>query len=336
MSVTALCIGFAVVTATIGAGAAAKGGVNQHTAKKITANADERLVEGAERLNLLRKECNKSLENLGKEKLYVLNNDMQKFLSAFSQLKNVDFTTSEGLNELSKMNIQQKDFDEIVHITNIAKSIAAGTASGAVGGALTAFGAYGAAMTFATASTGTAISTLSGVAATNATLAFFGGGSLAAGGMGVAGGSAVLGGVIAGPAIMIMGIILNAQTGKNLENAKAYSAQADAVIAEYEAGGDECIAIRRRTYMFYNLLARLDAYFLPLIYRMEEIIAEEGVDYSRFTLDSKKTIAGVASTAVTIKAVLDTPILSESGTLTEESELMVGQTIQKIEEIEMV
>ena len=43
-----------------------------------------------------------------------------------------------------------------------------------------------------TASTGTAISTLSGAAATKATLAWLGGGALAAGGFGVAGGVVVL------------------------------------------------------------------------------------------------------------------------------------------------
>lgn len=59
----------------------------------------------------------------------------------------------------------------------------------------------------ATASTGTAISTLSGAAATNATLAWFGGGSLATGGLGMAGGTVVLGGLVAVPAIIIMGLI---------------------------------------------------------------------------------------------------------------------------------
>jgi hypothetical protein len=53
-----------------------------------------------------------------------------------------------------------------------------------IGGA--AFGAWSGAMAFGAASTGTAISALSGIAATNATLAFLGGGSLAAGGLGIA------------------------------------------------------------------------------------------------------------------------------------------------------
>lgn len=48
---------------------------------------------------------------------------------------------------------------------------------------------------YGTASTGTAISTLSGIAAYNATMASLGGGSLATGGMGILGGGAVMGGV---------------------------------------------------------------------------------------------------------------------------------------------
>jgi hypothetical protein len=49
------------------------------------------------------------------------------------------------------------------------------------------FAAFGSVGMLATASTGTAIGTLSGAAATNATLAWLGGGALSAGGFGMAG-----------------------------------------------------------------------------------------------------------------------------------------------------
>lgn len=52
------------------------------------------------------------------------------------------------------------------------------------------------------ASTGASIAGLSGVAATNATLAWFGGGALTAGGAGMAGGAMVLGGFIAVPLVV--------------------------------------------------------------------------------------------------------------------------------------
>ena len=46
-------------------------------------------------------------------------------------------------------------------------------------------------------------------------------------------------------------------------------------------------------------------------------------DYSQFRQESKKTIAAAASTAASIKAVLDTPLLAEDGSLTLESEKLM-------------
>ena len=72
--------------------------------------------------------------------------------------------------------------------------------------------------------------------------------------------------------------------------------------------------------MFYNLLARLDTYFLPLIYKMEDIFENDGDDYNKYSKESKAIVASCASIAVSIKSVLDTPILSDDGLLTNESE----------------
>lgn len=55
-------------------------------------------------------------------------------------------------------------------------------------GGVTATGIYSGVSTFGVASTGTAISTLSGVVAKKATLACLGGGALAVGGLGILGG----------------------------------------------------------------------------------------------------------------------------------------------------
>ncbi|MYN66916.1 MAG: hypothetical protein F4X11_18095 [Acidobacteria bacterium] len=75
-----------------------------------------------------------------------------------------------------------------------------GLAGTTAGISMAAFGptaALAVATTFGTASTGTAISALSGAAATNAALAWLGGGALAAGGGGMAAGNALL--ALAGP-----------------------------------------------------------------------------------------------------------------------------------------
>ena len=82
-------------------------------------------------------------------------------------------------------------------------------AGGLTVGAVTAIGAYGIVGAVGTASTGTAIATLSGAAATNATLAALGGGALAAGGLGMTGGAVALAGIFALP--VLAGIAIGAE-----------------------------------------------------------------------------------------------------------------------------
>ncbi len=328
MPLPILFIGIIAATGATGAGAGIKAGFDQHKAKLLNNNSNDRLETSAYRLENARLQCRDALEALGKEKLFVLNGSMQRFLDLFTQLKNVDFRDSLGLEELKNFHIDQKEFEELAAPKTLAGSLAAGAIGGVAGGAITALGAYSAAGALASASTGTAISTLSGIAAQNATLAFFGGGSLAAGGMGVAGGTMILSGFVAGPALLVLGSVVGAKAAKNLDNAKANAAMTDVYCEQYENGTIQCISIRRRTYMFYSLLARLDASFLHMISEMDDIIRNEGIDYSRFTSESKKKIASAAASAVTIKTILDTPLLNEDGSLTEAS----NQVIYKLTE----
>lgn len=96
-----------------------------------------------------------------------------------------------------------------------------GATLGAVGGVAASGATYSAVMALGTASTGTAISALSGIAAENAALAALGGGSLAAGGGGIALGTSVLGYATLGVGLLVGGI--------------AYSMKADSIA---EKAGD--------------------------------------------------------------------------------------------------
>jgi hypothetical protein len=88
------------------------------------------------------------------------------------------------------------DVDEV--LGRAAKAVAGGLAAGGIA----AGGAFAATAAFASASTGTAIASLSGVAATNATFAALGGGALSAGGFGILGGIVALTG---GAALIAVG-----------------------------------------------------------------------------------------------------------------------------------
>lgn len=319
MPLPLLFIGVAAATGTFGVGSTIKAAIDANKAKLINKNANEIVQDSIDWLNAQRFACGRSLTKLGEEKMYVLGSTVTEFLDTFQKIKNVDFREAEGLEELQKLHVDVNTFTEMRSLVNFTTSLVGGTVAGTVSGALVAFGAYGAAQALAVASTGTAIASLSGAAATNATLAFFGGGSLAAGGLGMAGGVAVLGGLVAGPTLAVMGLVAGNAAKKNLEKAYTNKAEAVQISSQLNVAGLQCETIRRRTYMFYNLLARLDTYFLPLIYKMEDIFEKEGDDYSKYPEESKKVIASCVSIAVTIKSVLDTPLLTDDGLLTEES-----------------
>jgi hypothetical protein len=101
---------------------------------------------------------------------------------------------------------------------NAGMNAAISAGVGSIAGGALAVGAWSLVTLFGSASTGTAIAGLSGVAATNATLAWFGGGALAAGGTGVAGGMTVLGGIVAIPLVYVAAKSAH-KKAKNFEDA---------------------------------------------------------------------------------------------------------------------
>jgi hypothetical protein len=318
-------IGIAIAAAALGAGKGIKAGIDNKDAKDLNKSANEIITEAKKELEEARQASNTALEALGSKKLFILDNSIKRFIASFEKLKNVRLEDSAGLDELNKFRFDKQSADELKEMKDYISSLLGGAAAGALGGALAAFGAYGAAMTFGTASTGTAIASLGGIAAYNATMAFLGGGALAAGGLGMAGGMMVLGGLVAGPALAIMGFIVGAKAAANLDNAKSNLAEAQKIAGELKTMCVLCHSIQRRSYMFERLLIRLDALFFPLIFGMETIISQKGDDWHGFNDEEKKTIAAAASIAKAVKTVLDTPILTEEGKITEESAQVAGE-----------
>ncbi len=333
MPIPFLFIAAGVGSGLVGVGKGIKAGIDQKDANNTNEMAERKIEKAKEKVNESRKNCGNAIDSLGKRKVAVLDGSIKTFINEFEKLNHVELTESSGLNELQKMVLDKKSFTELKDLQSMASSLAGGLASGAMAGALTAFGAYGAAGALATASTGTAIASLSGAAATNATLAFFGGGSLAAGGLGMAGGTAVLGGLVAGPTLAVLGFVAGAKASKNLDAANANYAKAKEFEEEMKTAAALCYGIRRRSAMFNRFLIRLQTVFDPLVYDMTQIINEKGTDFREFSDNEKKCVASAMSLAGAIKAVLDTPILDDEGNLTEESGEIINITQKKVDEI---
>lgn len=318
-------IAVAVATGFIGVGKSVKAAVDTHDANKTNEKANDIIEAAKKSVECARKSCGVNLNKLGKKKITILDSSVNHFIKSFRKLKNVNFQGSKGLDEMGQLCIDSAEFEELRELGNFATSILGGVAGGALGGAITAFGAYSAAGTFAAASTGTAIASLSGAAATNATLAFFGGGSLATGGLGIAGGTMVLGGLVAGPALAIMGFVVGAKASAAKDEAYSNLAKAKKISAELMVAIDLCNSISSKCNMYVNLLNKLDTYFKPLIDIIDEAINLHGTDYNKFSQEQKQATAASASIAKAIKIVLDTPILDSDGNITKESGRILNQ-----------
>lgn len=329
MPIPFLFIAAGAAPAVLGLGKTAKAGFDQKKASDINQQAQNLSRIAAMRANQSRKNSGEALASLGEKKSWILNNSVTPFLNAFEQLQNVELADSVGLEELQKFQIDRQSLEELRELSCVAASLLGGAVSGTALGAITAFGAYNGAMVFGAASTGTAIASLHGVAATNATLAFLGGGSLASGGLGMAGGTAVLGGLVAGPALAVMGLILGTKASSNKDRAYENLAEAKKFQEEMAAVQELCKGIRMRATMFQRLLICLDALFSPMVYSLEQIIAASGTDFSQYTLEEKSAVAASCALAKAVKTVLDTPILTEDGMLTKESAHVSG-SVQKI------
>ena len=120
-----------------------------------------------------------------------------------------------------------------------------------------------------------------------------------------------------------MGLVMLKAGSKKLDDAYSNLAEARKISEELENLTISTNAIRRRTQMFERLLIRVDCMFSEAIYNLEKVINDYGIDYSSYNDDSKKIVASNIKLAETTKAILDTPILTDNGSISEESDKLI-------------
>jgi len=253
---------FIIAGAAIGlAGAGIKKGFDakqkNEEAENIVASAENRLVIPLENFKKKQKGIEDFLSDFARFKIMIFKVQIQNFINFIKTCK-ASANSELNIENISLTNEELHNLE--LEITTV-QDMSSGLAKGATSGALIAFGTYGAVGTFAAASTGTAISTLSGAAATNATLAWLGGGSLAIGGGGMALGTAVLGGVIAAPLIAITGFSMNSKAEKNLTTAHEYSEDVDIEIERMQLKIEEFKAIKKSVNALGNTIVQISDRF---------------------------------------------------------------------------
>ncbi|MER6364481.1 hypothetical protein [Kitasatospora sp. NPDC001527] len=205
------------------------------------------------------------------------------------------------------------------------KALAGALAGGAATGYSVGMGTFLTVGAFATASTGTAISGLSGAAATSATLAWLGGGSLAAGGGGVAAGTTALTLVVAAPVVLSLAAVGEWQS-RRLRRGQQEAAQeldqAEADMAEAEEAASE---VHERSMDMRRVLRDLR---FALLRRLPSFTAlVEGCDdYALYDAHQRAEVAAMVDLAALAAMVMSCPITDADGRLTEQSRRVVADT----------
>lgn len=307
-----ILLGTAVATGVVGAAKGVKGVIDSNEADEVFERAEIILENSKQKIEKHRKNALKSLEDLGKKKIEVASEELTQFVNEFSKIKNINLSEIKENMDLINLNFNENSLKEMKSIGLGATSVLTGVGSGIAAGTLLAWGSYGAVSALGVASTGTAIAGLSGAAATNATLAWLGGGSLAAGGGGMALGTAVLGGLVAGPALLIAGGIFGAKAEEKLNNAHSNLSKAKKIEKELEVAGSELEAVVLLANQMNEFLEKLRNSLYISIRKIKKLTAISN-DWNDFDIEEKELIMLSLKLAQLIKLLLDTSVLDDAG-----------------------
>lgn len=294
--------GAAALAGAGGVGAGIHGAVKMKDAKDTMESADRRHRRNIARFEEQNTLTTTSMDNLGTLELEILAS-FSKFSEVFEKIHN-----KPEFEKISKDGVHLPSYTaEELKRTSVGAGVLLGGLGGAAAGTAGGFAAAGATtaavMALGTASTGTAIASLSGVAATNATLAALGGGALAAGGGGMALGSAVLGGATLGVGLLVGGVIFSI-TGKKLSD-KADKAWSQMLQAEEEINKicDYLVELDNVAGQYYHTMSAVKKIYDEKLQNMVTLVTVfNRRDWNEYAKEEK---AIVESTSLLVKILFD-------------------------------
>ena len=344
-----LLLGGAVAAGLAGLAKTGEALSNNDKAQQLIDSAKAMYDESKDDLESQREITSEDLDSLGRVKITSWSDDIGTFSKLYSMFKKVELQGDVELNSQLKLQISSADMFQNMQTASMKATEIMNAGFSSLGaGALAGVASYGGAMLFASASTGTAIASLSGVAATNATLAWFGGGSLAAGGLGIAGGTFVLGGIVAGPVLAVAGFIMAAKSEENLAKAEETYSEAELACEKMKTMVDFMKGVSRisknyedfiisfskryKEHLAYLSKVRQDAYETQKNFFMNRIRkflgAEIKIDYAKLDKHEQEVLHITWLMTQILYSALTAPILTDNGDLDEN----VTDTLYSIKE----
>ena len=279
------------IASVTGGGLAIHGGLKMKDASDKMKDAQNRVETAKGNFETTNLDTTNLMDDVGKKELTILNSfsefsdTIEKIQGRpdFKEIKQdgIDIAEYEG-EELKKVSVG----------AGILLGGIGGSALGTAGGFAAAGVTTSAVMAFGVASTGTAISSLSGVAAVNATLAALGGGALAAGGGGMALGTVVLGVSSLGIGLLIGGIIFNFTGGTLSDKADEALIQSFETEKEINKVISFLNELKKTAKVFYDRLIDIERIYIKYLADVKLIVDKHTVwsEYSNEEKDKVETL----------------------------------------------
>ncbi|WP_119759987.1 hypothetical protein [Deinococcus cavernae] len=257
----------------------------------------------------------------------ILATSVARFVELY--LRHKDKLNNSAVDFQVRLNLRPKDVAAFEAAQVSALEMAGGLGTAALAGAGAGATAIAGATALGTASTGVAISSLSGAAAHSAMLAWFGGGSLAAGGGGMALGTAVLGGIFVAPA-MLVGAMAAARKGEQrVTQATEFAAEVDKAIAEMGLRTTAFTAAIKRMDEVQDVTERLSQHLTAQVQECERL-ERQGLEIEASKKQFVHAICQAALTCKSLKDVMKIPVVDEHFAVTAESGHMVSTMRQSL------
>lgn len=319
-------------TAKIGkAAVGVQGFQNRKIAKAVTEICTEYYDAAAEVTEERRGRLNYAIVDFGEYRLKVLHQVVSRFLDYLTQLERKNAAkeyeiligaeiSTEKLAEFERLDMAVSEALRTTALTG-AFGVAAVMGTPAL--------VTGTVAAMATASTGTAISSLSGIAATNATMAWLGGGAVAAGGGGVAAGTATLFAITAATtsvtALLAAGSLISVHYSRKLTQARDFEKEVGVVVASLETAWIIMDGLAQRTAELRDVTEELKWRTIKELDRLEPLISD-------FDVTNPDHVAVFNKCAVLVKTTTElaqTPLLDEEGNLSSDG-LKISSKVRSV------
>ena len=299
-------VALAVGAGTVGTVKTIEGLDDMSRAKSIGKNAESRYSAYTKRFQAVEGQTQQAMAALGHARIKASAKEMREFIHEFRRLANANQSV---IKELERVGIDLGELQAMEQLSMKASTIFGTGVKAISSSTATYFGALGLTSALASASTGTAISSLGGVAATNATLAWWGGGSLAAGGGGMALGTTMLGVVTVAPALAIGGFVIAKEGKKALRKARKYEADVDKACAEIDSACTVMNVVQVRCQEIERVIVELSKRLAQLTRRLRCISSVR-------TEKSKREFHQAAQLAKALSEVLTVQVVNRQGMVT--------------------